>query len=142
MLYPLFGIFFITGAIMLYVIIGPVKALNTGLTDWLNGLGTGNLVLLGIILGGMMAVDMGGPINKAAYTFGIAAIAAGNFAPHAAIMAGGMVPPLGLAIATTFFKKTNLQKQSAKQEKKLTMLWVYLLLRKVQFHLQQLTQVV
>ncbi|MFB9761604.1 PTS fructose transporter subunit IIABC [Ectobacillus funiculus] len=115
LLYPLFGIF-ITGAIMLYVIIGPVKALNTGLTDWLNGLGTGNLVLLGIILGGMMAVDMGGPINKAAYTFGIAAIAAGNFAPHAAIMAGGMVPPLGLAIATTFFKNkfTKAEREAGK----------------------------
>ncbi|MFP3122104.1 fructose-specific PTS transporter subunit EIIC [Ectobacillus funiculus] len=115
LLYPLFGIF-ITGAIMLYVIIGPVKALNTGLTDWLNGLGTGNLVLLGIILGGMMAIDMGGPINKAAYTFGIAAIAAGNFAPHAAIMAGGMVPPLGLAIATTFFKNkfTKAEREAGK----------------------------
>lgn len=115
LLYPLFGIF-ITGAIMLYVIIGPVKALNTGLTDWLNGLGTGNLVLLGVILGGMMAIDMGGPINKAAYTFGIAAIAAGNFAPHAAIMAGGMVPPLGLAIATTFFKNkfTKAEREAGK----------------------------
>jgi fructose PTS system EIIBC or EIIC component len=104
LLYPLFGIL-ITGLIMMYIVIDPVKALNDGLKVWLEGLGTGNLVLLGLILGGMMAVDMGGPINKAAFTFGIAMIDAGNYAPHAAIMAGGMVPPLGLALATTMFKK-------------------------------------
>lgn len=103
LLYPLFGIF-ITGALMYYVIIDPVAALNTGVTNFLNGLGTGNLILLGAIVGGMMAIDMGGPINKAAFTFGIAAIAAGNYHPHAAVMAGGMVPPLGIALATTFFK--------------------------------------
>ncbi len=74
------------------------------LTNWLESLGTGNLVLMGIILGGMMAIDMGGPLNKAAFTFGIAMIGAGNYAPHAAIMAGGMAPPLGIALATTFFK--------------------------------------
>lgn len=103
LLYPLFGIL-LTGLIMLYIVIDPVKALNEALTGWLKGMGTGNLVILGLILGGMMAIDMGGPINKAAFTFGIAMIDAGNFAPHAAIMAGGMVPPLGLALATTFFK--------------------------------------
>src|SRR6478735_2022901 len=103
LLYPLFGIF-ISGLIMLYVVNEPVSAINKGLTHWLSGFGTGNLVLLGIILGGMMAIDMGGPINKAAFTFGIAMIDAGNYAPHAAIMAGGMVPPLGMAIATTLFK--------------------------------------
>ncbi len=104
LLYPLFGIL-LTGLIMLYIVIEPVQALNRLLEDWLGGMGTGNLVLLGLILGGMMAVDMGGPINKAAFTFGIAMIDAGNFAPHAAIMAGGMVPPLGLALATTLFKR-------------------------------------
>ncbi|WNS81845.1 fructose-specific PTS transporter subunit EIIC [Domibacillus sp. DTU_2020_1001157_1_SI_ALB_TIR_016] len=103
LLYPLFGIF-ITGMAMVYVINGPVSALNQWLVDVLGGMGTSNLVLLGVILGGMMAVDMGGPINKAAFTFGIAMIDAGNFAPHAAVMAGGMVPPLGIAFATTFFK--------------------------------------
>lgn len=103
LLYPLFGIF-ITGMAMVYVINGPVSALNQWLVDALGGMGTSNLVLLGVILGGMMAVDMGGPINKAAFTFGIAMIDAGNFAPHAAVMAGGMVPPLGIALATTFFK--------------------------------------
>ncbi|OLN23470.1 PTS fructose transporter subunit IIA [Domibacillus antri] len=103
LLYPLFGVF-ITGIAMIYVINGPVSALNTWLVDVLGGMGTSNLVLLGIILGGMMAVDMGGPVNKAAFTFGIAMIDAGNYAPHAAVMAGGMVPPLGIALATTFFK--------------------------------------
>ncbi|OAA95049.1 PTS fructose transporter subunit IIABC [Clostridium coskatii] len=103
LLYPLLGIL-ITGAIMLLFIVNPVKAINTALEQWLGSMGTANKVILGIILGGMMAVDMGGPVNKAAYTFGIAMIAAGKFTPHAAIMAGGMVPPLGIAIATTFFK--------------------------------------
>ncbi|WPC40505.1 fructose-specific PTS transporter subunit EIIC [Clostridium sp. JS66] len=103
LLYPLFGIF-ITGAIMLLVIANPVKAINTGLTAWLGSMGTTNKVILGLVLGGMMAVDMGGPINKAAYTFGLAMISANNFYPHAAIMAGGMVPPLGIAIATTIFR--------------------------------------
>ncbi|WP_017434216.1 PTS fructose transporter subunit IIABC [Saccharococcus caldoxylosilyticus] len=115
LLYPLFGIF-ITGTIMMYVVIDPVKALNEGLKHWLEHMGTANLVLLGAILGGMMAVDMGGPINKAAFTFGIAMIDAGNYAPHAAIMAGGMVPPLGLALATTFFKKkfTKAEREAGK----------------------------
>ncbi|MHC1684777.1 MAG: fructose-specific PTS transporter subunit EIIC [Clostridiaceae bacterium] len=103
LLYPLFGIF-ITGAIMFLGVIGPVTAINTGLQTWLSSMGTANKVLLGLVLGGMMAIDMGGPINKAAFTFGIAMISAGNYYPHAAIMAGGMVPPLGIAIATTVFK--------------------------------------
>ncbi|EZP77390.1 PTS system fructose subfamily transporter subunit IIC [Parageobacillus genomosp. 1] len=115
LVYPLFGIF-ITGIIMMYVVIDPVKALNEGLKHWLEHMGTANLVLLGAILGGMMAVDMGGPINKAAFTFGLAMIDAGNYAPHAAIMAGGMVPPLGLALATTFFKKkfTKAEREAGK----------------------------
>ncbi|STO31473.1 EIIABC-Fru [Fusobacterium necrogenes] len=103
LLYPLFGIF-ITGALMYGVIINPIAALNSGVTNFLQGLGTGNLVLLGILVAGMMAVDMGGPVNKSAFTFGIAMITAGNYYPHAAVMAGGMVPPLGIALATTFFK--------------------------------------
>ncbi|HZG59806.1 MAG TPA: fructose-specific PTS transporter subunit EIIC [Anoxybacillus sp.] len=115
LLYPLFGIL-ITGFVMMYVVIDPVKALNDGMKHWLENMGTGNLVLLGLILGGMMAVDMGGPINKAAFTFGIAMIEAGNYAPHAAIMAGGMVPPLGLALATTFFKRkfTKAEREAGK----------------------------
>ncbi len=103
LLYPLFGIL-ITGALMYLVIVGPVTSLNNSITIWLKNMGTGNLVIMGIVLGGMMAIDMGGPINKAAFTFGIAMISSDNYYPHAAIMAGGMVPPLATALATTFFK--------------------------------------
>jgi len=103
LLYPLLGIF-ITGIIMLVFIVNPVKDINNFLIQWLGSMGTANKIILGLILGGMMAVDMGGPVNKAAYAFGIAMITAGKFTPHAAIMAGGMVPPLGIAIATTLFK--------------------------------------
>jgi fructose PTS system EIIBC or EIIC component len=115
LLYPVFGIL-TTGLLMMFVIIKPVKALNDALTLWLEGMGAGNLILLGLILGGMMAVDMGGPINKAAFTFGIAMIDAGNLAPHAAIMAGGMVPPLGIALATTLFKSkfTKAEREAGK----------------------------
>lgn len=115
LLYPLFGIL-ITGMVMLFIVIEPVGALNTAMENWLAGMGTGNLVVLGLILGGMMAIDMGGPINKAAFTFGIAMIDAGNLAPHAAVMAGGMVPPLGIAFATTFFKSkfTKAEKEAGK----------------------------
>ncbi|WP_158736542.1 PTS fructose transporter subunit IIABC [Alteribacillus sp. YIM 98480] len=102
--YPVLSIF-IVGMLMHFVIIEPISVFNTFLENWLDGMGTGNIVILGLILGGMMAVDMGGPINKAAFTFGIAMIDAGNYAPHAAIMAGGMVPPLGIALATTLFRK-------------------------------------
>ena len=103
LLYPLFSLL-ITGLIMVFVINEPVVFLNNALTNWLETLSGANAIFLGLIVGGMMAVDMGGPINKAAFTFGIAAIAAGNGVPHAAIMAGGMVPPLGIALSTTFFK--------------------------------------
>lgn len=103
LLYPVLGLL-ITGVIMLKVVNPPVVALNEMLTSWLNSLDGTNAILLGLILGGMMAIDMGGPINKAAFTFGIAAISAGNFGVHSAVMAGGMVPPLAIAFATTFFK--------------------------------------
>ncbi|QKS70142.1 PTS sugar transporter subunit IIA [Paenalkalicoccus suaedae] len=99
---PLFGIF-LTGFIM-YFLVEPLAGIQAGLVSWLSGLGTGNIVLLGVVVGSMMAVDMGGPVNKAAYAFGIAMIEAGNYAPMAAIMAAGMTPPLGIALATTFFK--------------------------------------
>ncbi|WP_110927855.1 PTS fructose transporter subunit IIABC [Bacillus massiliglaciei] len=113
LLYPVFGIL-ITGFIMLFVINEPVTAINKGLTGWLNGLSGTNAILLGIVLAGMMAVDMGGPLNKAAFTFGIAAIEAHSFGPHAAVMAGGMVPPLGIALAATFFKSkfTEMERKS------------------------------
>ncbi|PEU77325.1 PTS fructose transporter subunit IIC [Bacillus cereus] len=103
LIYPVLGLL-ITGFIMLKVVNPPVVALNEMLTSWLNSLGGTNAILLGLILGGMMAIDMGGPINKAAFTFGIAAISAGNFGIHSAVMAGGMVPPLAIAFATTVFK--------------------------------------
>ncbi|MFD2705341.1 PTS fructose transporter subunit IIABC [Salibacterium lacus] len=102
--YPVLNIF-IVGLLMAVVINPPVSWLTQTLQDLLSGMGTGNIVLLGIILGGMMSVDMGGPVNKASYTFGIAMIDAGNFAPMAAIMAGGMVPPLGIALATSLFRR-------------------------------------
>ena len=104
LLYPLLGIA-LTGFIMLFVINKPVGALNLAISHWLSNLGTGNAVLLGIILGAMMSFDMGGPINKAAYVFGTGLLANGVYEPMAAIMAAGMVPPLGIAIATTVFKK-------------------------------------
>lgn len=104
LLYPLLGIA-LTGFIMLFVVNKPVGALNTAISEWLSGLGTGNAVLLGIILGLMMSFDMGGPVNKAAYVFGTGLLANGVYEPMAAIMAAGMVPPLAIAIATTLFKK-------------------------------------
>jgi len=114
LIFPVLGLF-ITGGIMT-IILGPIASINNGMIAFLNGLGTSNLIVLGIVLGGMMAVDMGGPVNKAAFTFGIAAIASGNYAPHAAVMAGGMVPPLGIAIATVLFKNkfTDEEKNSGK----------------------------
>ncbi len=114
LLYPVLNIF-LTGMSML-LLVSPLSAVNSGLESWLSGMGTSNMVILGIVLGGMMAVDMGGPVNKAAFTFGIAMIDAGNFGPHAAVMAGGMVPPLGIALATTFFKNkfTNQERESGK----------------------------
>lgn len=103
LIYPLLGIM-ITGFIMNYVIDNPVAWLNTEIATVLKGLGSTNAILLGIILGLMMAFDMGGPVNKAAYVFGTGLLASGVYGPMAAIMAAGMVPPLALAIATTIFK--------------------------------------
>ncbi|HJF30474.1 MAG TPA: fructose-specific PTS transporter subunit EIIC [Sporosarcina psychrophila] len=101
--YPVFSIA-ITGLIMM-MINPPLTKLYTGMSAFLEGLGGTNQVLVGILLGAMMAIDMGGPINKAAYTFGIAMLDAQNFEFIATVMAAGMVPPLGMAIATTLFKK-------------------------------------
>jgi fructose PTS system EIIBC or EIIC component len=103
LLYPLLGIA-ITGFIMLYGINGPVGKINAGITSWLTDLGTGNAIFLGIVLGLMMSFDMGGPVNKAAYVFGTGLLANGVYEPMAAVMAAGMVPPLGIALATTLFK--------------------------------------
>ncbi|SDO33538.1 PTS fructose transporter subunit IIABC [Alkalicoccus daliensis] len=106
---PLFGIF-LTGFIMYFLVV-PMAAVQTTLVGWLSGMETGNAVILGIILGGMMAVDMGGPVNKSAYAFGIAMLEANTLMPMAAIMAGGMVPPLGIALATTLFKNKFTREQ-------------------------------
>ncbi|MBY6930969.1 PTS fructose transporter subunit IIABC [Clostridium botulinum] len=103
LLYPFFGILLI-GTIMVFAVNPPVGALNTMITNGLNSMGGTSKVLLGIVLGGMMSVDMGGPVNKAAYVFGTASLASGNFEIMAAVMAGGMVPPLAIALSTTFFK--------------------------------------
>lgn len=103
LLYPLLGIFLI-GVIMRFVVEPPIGALNTAINNGLNGLNGASAVVLGVLLGGMMAIDMGGPVNKAAYVFGTASIAAGNYNIMAAVMIGGMVPPLAIALATIFFK--------------------------------------
>lgn len=103
LLYPLLGIFLI-GVIMQFVVEPPIGALNTAINNGLNGLNGASEVVLGVLLGGMMAIDMGGPVNKAAYVFGTASIAAGNYNIMAAVMIGGMVPPLAIALATIFFK--------------------------------------
>lgn len=103
LLYPLLGIFLV-GVIMQFVVEPPIGALNTAINNGLNGLNSASAVVLGVLLGGMMSVDMGGPVNKAAYVFGTASIAAGNYNIMAAVMIGGMVPPIAIALATIFFK--------------------------------------
>ena len=103
LLYPVFGLV-IMGAFML--LINPyVAAINTGINNYLSSMGTANKILLGALLGGMMAVDLGGPVNKAAYTFGTGMLASGQYEIMAAVMAGGMVPPLAIAFLATAFPK-------------------------------------
>lgn len=103
LLYPFFGLL-LMAVLMQFVINPPVSFINQSLTNFLNSMGGTSKVILGLLLGGMMAVDMGGPINKAAYVFGTASIASGNYDVMAAVMIGGMVPPLAIALATFFFK--------------------------------------
>ncbi|MCI9070265.1 PTS fructose transporter subunit IIABC [Clostridium sp.] len=113
LLYPFFGIGLI-GLIM--ILVNPFfGGINEAITHFLNSMGGTSKVLLGIIVAGMMSIDMGGPFNKAAYVFGTASLASGNFEVMAAVMAGGMVPPLAIALASTFFKNkfTNRERQSA-----------------------------
>ena len=102
LIYPLGGLAIV--GIMMCAVNPVMGILNDGLSNFLNGMGDSSKVLLGCILGGMMAIDMGGPFNKAAYVFGVAAISQGNFNIMAAVMLGGMVPPIAIALATTFFK--------------------------------------
>src|SRR5690606_29183895 len=104
LLYPVLGLFF-TG-ILMYFVFGPIFAtINTAMINFLENLGTGNAVILGALLGGMMAIDMGGPFNKAAYAFSIGIFTdTGDGSLMAAVMAGGMIPPLAIALASTIFK--------------------------------------
>ncbi|CAM2901438.1 PTS fructose transporter subunit IIBC [Moritella viscosa] len=104
----------ITGLVMIYVVGGPVSAAMNALTEFLNNMGSANAVLLGIILGGMMCFDLGGPVNKTAYTFGVGLLASQTYAPMAAVMAAGMVPALGMGLATFLAKrKFNNSEQEA-----------------------------
>ncbi len=103
LIYPLFGIL-IAGLVMTYIIEPVIGVLNTALNNGLSGMSGVSGILLGIIVAGMMAIDMGGPFNKASYAFGIASIAAGNYNIMAAVMIGGMVPPCAIALATLLFK--------------------------------------
>lgn len=100
--YPVLGVLFI-GIAITFIINPPVSALNHWLMDSLQSMGTTSRVLLGLIFGAMMSVDMGGPVNKAAYVIGTGALATGEYGIMAAVMAGGMVPPLAIALCTTFF---------------------------------------
>lgn len=104
LIYPLVGIL-LMGLIMSFVVEPVMGGINTALNSGLNSMGGTSKVVLGLILGGMMAIDMGGPFNKAAYVFGTAAIAAGNYDIMAAVMIGGMTPPCAIALATLFFQK-------------------------------------
>lgn len=114
LLYPVFGIL-IVGLVMTFVVELPIGALNTALNTALTNMSGSSKVLLGIIVAGMMAVDMGGPFNKAAYVFGTASIAAGNYGIMAAVMIGGMVPPCAIALASLLFKDkfTKTERESA-----------------------------
>ena len=103
LIFPLVGIGLI--AVIMCAVNPIMGMLNTGLTNLLNSMGSTSKVLLGVVLGAMMSTDMGGPFNKAAYVFGTAAITSGNYDIMAAVMVGGMVPPLAIALDTTFFKK-------------------------------------
>lgn len=103
LIYPLLGILGI-GLIMIYAIEPVVGAINTGLNSFLSSLSGANVILLGMLVAGMMAVDMGGPFNKATYVFGVASIASGNYNIMAAVMIGGMVPPCAIALSTLLFK--------------------------------------
>lgn len=113
LLFPLLGVAS-TGLLMYYVVNPPASWLNKLMADTLNSMNGTNIVILGLVLGGMMAIDMGGPFNKASYAFGFAAIEAGNYAPITAAMIGGMVPPLAIALSMIIFKNkfTKTQKGS------------------------------
>jgi PTS system fructose-specific IIC component len=101
----------VTGLVMIYIVGKPVAAALAGLTTFLDTMGTSNAVLLGLVLGGMMCIDLGGPINKAAYAFSVGLLASQSYAPMAAAMAGGMVPPIGMGIATFLARRKFAQSE-------------------------------
>ena len=103
LIYPVVGIL-VMGLLMTFIVEPIMGGINTGLNNALTGMGSSSKIVLGMVLGGMMAIDMGGPFNKAAYVFGTAAIAAGNYAIMAAVMIGGMTPPCAITLATLLFK--------------------------------------
>ncbi|REI27779.1 PTS fructose transporter subunit IIC [Staphylococcus felis] len=112
LIYPIITVT-VTGLLMVYVFNPPASWLNHALTASLNNLSGANIVVLGIVLGAMMAIDMGGPFNKAAYVFGTAALSAGNYAPITAAMVGGMVPPIAIAISMMIFRSKYTKAQRA-----------------------------
>ncbi len=103
LLYPVIGVFLI-GILMTFIVEPIMGGINTGLNDMLTNMGQMSKIVLGLVLGGMMAIDMGGPFNKAAYVFGVGSIAAGNYDIMASVMIGGMTPPCAIALATMLFK--------------------------------------
>ncbi len=109
LLYPVVGI--LLGAVVTTFINPYMGMINDGLTNFLNGMGGASRIVLGMVVGGMMSIDMGGPFNKAAYVFGTAQLAESNFEVMASVMAGGMVPPIAIALCTTFFKKKFTKKE-------------------------------
>lgn len=109
LLYPVLGI--LLGAVVTTFINPYMGMINDGLTDFLNGMGGASRIVLGMILGGMMSIDMGGPFNKAAYVFGTAQLAEGNFEVMAAVMAGGMVPPIAIGLCTVLFRRKFTRKE-------------------------------
>lgn len=103
LIYPVVGIL-VMGLLMKFAVEPVMGYINTAMNNGLKSMGSGSRIVLGLVLGGMMAIDMGGPFNKAAYVFGTASIASGNYDIMAAVMIGGMVPPCAIALATIFFK--------------------------------------
>ena len=110
LLYPLLGVFLV-GVIMIFVINPTVAGINNWMIETLKGMDTSSRIFIGILMGGMMAVDMGGPVNKAAYVVGTGMLVSGEYGIMAAVMAGGMVPPIAIALATTFFKNRFTEQQ-------------------------------
>ncbi len=116
----------VTGLVMIYIVGTPISHIMEGLSQFLKSMGEGNAILLGIVLGAMMCFDLGGPVNKAAYTFGVGLLASQIYGPMAAVMAAGMIPPLGLALATLLARKkfTDAERQAGKASSVLGMCFI------------------